>query len=168
MRYFLAIAFAGQLAMISLAAFAEERRFSEYENTNQAILAARATLDLFWQVASLEPCGCSGVVVAVRLPWEGKIIDADIIEVRRLADGRAEGKVRNAALMGTSEATDVPELTDVVLQFTDDDILDWGFGRDGVWYGLFLFEDIKAGFKETPAAEREAAMREKFKQIKLP
>lgn len=150
--------------MVALAApvTAQERRFSEYENLNQAIKAARATLDLFWSVASLEPCGCSGVVLAVRLPWEGKRVDVDIVEVRRLPNGKAEGKVRYA------DALEVPELADVVVTFSDDDIVDWGFGRDGQWYGLFLFQAIRAGAKVTQAADLEAAMRAKFQAITLP
>ncbi|MEM7057710.1 MAG: hypothetical protein AAF557_08985 [Pseudomonadota bacterium] len=141
---------------------AEDWRFSEFDNINQAILAARSTLDLFWQVASLEPCGCSGVVLAIKLPWEGKVVDVDIVDVRRLGPGHAEGKVRYADVM------EVPELADVVVQFTDDDIVDWGFGRDGQWYGLFQFQAIQAGAKVIPAAEMEAAQRDKFKAITLP
>lgn len=141
---------------------AEDRRFSEHDNLNEAILAARATLDLFWNVASLEPCGCSGVVLAVRLPWEGDIIDVDVVDVRRLGTGQAEGKVRYADEM------DVPELADTLVTFSDDDIVDWGFGRDGQWYGLFLFQAIQAGANIIPAAELEAAERAKFSAITLP
>ncbi len=143
-------------------ATAEESRFSEHDNVNEAILAARATLDLFWKVVSLEPCGCSGVVVAVRLPWEGQIVEADIVEVRRLGSGQAEGKVRYADDLA------VPELADVVVPFTDNDIMDWGFGRDGQWHGLFLFQAVQAGAKVIPAADLEATAREKFKAISLP
>lgn len=156
-----AVLFAATLAIPGLAT-AEDRRFSEHENLNEAILAARATLDLFWQVVSLEPCGCSGVVVAVRLPWEGQTLEADLIEVRRLGPGQAEGKVRHA------DGLAVPELADVVIPFTDDHIMDWGFGRDGEWHGLFLFQAIRAGAKTIPAEDLEAKARQKFKAITLP
>ena len=139
-----------------------EQRFSEFDNLNEAILAARATLDLFWRVVSLEPCGCSGVVVAVRLPWEGQILDVDITEVRRLGPGQAEGKIQY------TDDLAVPELADVVVPFTDDNIVDWGFGRDGQWHGLFLWQAIQAGAKVIPAEELEIKAREKFKTIRLP
>ena len=162
-RFFAPLRFLlGAMLLLPGGAFADDERFSEYDNVNQAIIAARATLDLFWQVVSLEPCGCSGVVVAVRLPWEGQVLDVDIVEVRQLAPGQAEGKVRY------SDDLKVPELADVVVPFTDDDIVDWGFGRDGQWYGLYLFQAIQAGAKTIPATELEAAMRQKFQAIALP
>lgn len=141
---------------------AAERRFSEHENLNEAILAARATLDLFWQVVSHQPCGCSGVILAVELPWDGRVIDVDVTEVRRLADGRIEGRVEYR------DVTDAPQLADTVVTFSDDDIIDWGFGRDGAWYGLYLFQAIRAGAVIVPAAKLEADMRQKFQAVRLP
>ena len=146
----------------STSSSAEDARFSEHNNLNEAILAARSTLDLFWSVVSLEPCGCSGVVLAVKLPWEGEVIDVDVVEVRRIGPGQAEGKVR------FSDGLTVPDLADVVVQFTDENIVDWGFGRDGEWHGLFLFQAIQAGANTIPAADLEEMAREKFRSIQLP
>ena len=141
---------------------ADQRRFSEHENLNQAILAARATLDLFWQVTSFQPCGCSGAMLAVRLPWEGRIVDVDIIQVERLGAGQVQGEVRHA------DALEVPDLTGMLVTFSEDDIVDWGFGRDGTWHGLFLWQAIEAGANITPAAQMEARARQLFQTVRLP
>ena len=150
-------------AIVTTAANAEERRFSESDQTNEAIIAARATLDLFWKIALYQPCGCTGATLAVRLPWEGKLVDVDVKDVERMADGSIEGTVIEYDVM------DEPDLSHVRVTFSDDDIMDWGFGRDGVWYGLFIFEALRPGPQQRwSAKEHEAAMRKKFQSVALP
>ena len=135
-----------------------ERQFSELYEVNEAIKAARATIDVFWNVAGMTPCDCSYTTLSVRYAIDGVDAGVDVEDVVRLSDGLIEGTVREYDVM--SEATRA--LVGQRIRFGSDQIRDWGYGRNDKWYGFFLLNAAKPGPKELKAAAHlEAEVRER-------
>ena len=113
---------------------------------NAAIKAARSTLDLFW--AALEKPGTTGGSLKVAIPVDtGGAEHIFLADIQRIGTGRYQGLIANNPVhLRTLRRGDV-------YQFTDDQISDWLYIRDGLMHGLYT---VRVMLPRMPKQQAEA------------